>query len=205
MPFPTTLILDTFSRADSSTTLGSNWTISNNSANWGNDPLGISSNAAYNPMFVNGGTAWWTASTFSGTLETYFTIKIIPSSRSLPVCLSLSNGGNTTGNGYTIYFYQPSDAVKLVKQTNTSSSVIATFTQAVNNGDTVGVSLSPSGLFTIYYKANGSTTWSLLGTYTDTTYSCNTIGITIIDSTTRITNFGGGQQVTNTGMFALIR
>ena len=71
--FPTTPVLDNFNRANSSTTLGANWT---NDTTF-NDPTGIISNTCYDSSYTVEGVAYWNVIPFRGTIEAYFTISTV--------------------------------------------------------------------------------------------------------------------------------
>ena len=187
--FPTTGVLDTFTRADSSTTLGSNWTIDSTY----NSLLGISSNAAYQPDSSTQSMAYWNPSTFSGTIEAYMTESTLWSANAAPKLSCFTS--TSSHNGYWVSEKWSTSQVRIGIWNSGTATVLAAFSQAFSAGDSEGMTITPAGVITAWYKPSGGA-WTSLGTWTDTTYSCSYIGFTAQDTTPRWTNFGGGSSST---------
>ncbi len=193
MSFPTTSVLDNFTRANAST-LGSNWTLNTNSSDWG-DALGIISNTAYDVSYSNGGAAFWNTS-YSGTLECYITFSTLPTSEFAGIAMSPVLN-STSETYYALTINSGHTSIALIKNTAPNSdTALTSFTQTVSTGDSIGFSRTSAGVMTVYYKASAGS-WTSLGTYTDTSYSCSYLMMTFNDGTTRLSNFGGGTQSVN--------
>lgn len=77
-----TAILDTFDRADSATTLGSNWSLLTDFGIGGTN-LGISGNAAYKGSGTAYVVMYWNPTTFGPDCEVYKTIPTLSASDNL--------------------------------------------------------------------------------------------------------------------------
>lgn len=194
--FPTTNQLDNFTRANSTTTLGSNWAI-DTSGNFG-DLSGISSDLAYNPTNSNGNISLWSANSYAGpVIEVWVTYSTSDATANEGPVFSNAAGG-ATENGYQIA-YVSSGSIQVIKAISGSSSSIKTISQTVSSGDSLGATIVvATGVITIWYKS-GSGAWTDIGTVTDTTYTINYIGIQLGDGTVRASSFGGGNQNLNSG------
>ena len=190
MAFPTTGILDTFTRADSLTTLGANWTMSTN-ANWGNGIAGISSNTAYQPLgdAGNGVAGFWNVNSFSGSVEAY--VKFTTISDNYPIGVSFATAASSNPNGYMITWRASTGKVSIIKMPVYTSLWSAT--QSFNVNDSIGANIDSLGNISVYYKAAAGG-WTNIGSFNDTSYSCGYVGL-IINGVGNAVNFGGGKQV----------
>lgn len=184
--FPTTSILDTFTRANS-TGLGANWTQASGQMN-------IVSNAA---VPITGGSAsdkyYWNPTVFGANEEIYTTISNKGTNGdSLKLYARLNVA---TGNGYKLEPDLVNGVINLFSQT-TSNNLIFTKSQAFSTGDSLGMSLN-GNIISIFYKPNGGS-WGLEGSLTDSSISAG--GNLELGSDTgagatpniAFTNFGGG-------------
>ncbi len=91
---------------------------------------------------------------------------------------------------YSVKITFPS-TVTLNRVDNLVTTVLATFTQTVSNGDSLGIEIVGSTL-TAYYRA-GAGAWTSLGTATDATYSAGGYkALTTLATAIRVSNMGGG-------------
>jgi hypothetical protein len=104
------------------------------------------------------------------------------------------NGG---GNGYRVRVDKQSgtDVISIQRVDNATSTTLgATFSQEVSNGDAIGLRAVGTTLTAYYKPASGS--WVALGSRTDSTYTtAGYIGLGVYGSTGRLDNFGGGTKV----------
>lgn len=185
--FPTTPVLDTFTRANSTTTLGPNWTVDATH----NDNLGILSNRAYNPVGNVNGQDYWNVNTFNGIVEIYFTFNTL--------------GGNGSGakvemttdtsihNGYEVRVNNPSNNISIERLDADAETILLSVAQVFSAGDSYGFSYNEmTGVLTEWYES-GSGAWVALGSVTDTTYkNVKYLSINIGQTAARLSNFGGG-------------
>src|SRR5438105_1826690 len=112
---PATPILDTFNRADSTTTLGSNWSLLKNFLGAFSDE-GILSNQAYNPhaQFAAYIAMYWNPSTFGPDSEVYltFTTKPTANSNDNPSLILRANNPGANFTGYELT-YTDSGTIKI--------------------------------------------------------------------------------------------
>lgn len=200
MAFPTTSVLDTYDRADNAS-LGANWT---NAIFTGDLSARIVSNqkGGNSDTADNYNSAYWNVSTFGPNCEIYETISVegfggtFGGGREFMARLTgldgTPSGYSTFGNGngdstWGIYRYDNGVATLLG----------ATITQAIVDGDAVGIEVNGSTI-TLYFKAAAGS-WTSLGTRTDSTYTgAGNIGAILQQSgaAARADNFGGGTIVT---------
>lgn len=195
MPFPTTAVLDTFDRANSTTTIGSSWTPLESGAT---KDRGISSNQAYDP---DGVYSWiyWNAAQYGPDCEAYVTIVIWSTQDDThTVMLRLKD---MTQDAYTFDGYQlkayifGADTLALVRIDNSVSTQLgATISTTLAAGHKVG--LSAVGATLTAYQDSGSGFVSM-GTRTDATYAnAGYLGFyTPGDTAWRQDDFGGGTLV----------
>lgn len=196
--FPNTPILDTFTRTSENPL--------SNSGAWNASVAPFSDIIAPNFLKTNGTAALSSAasgvvagSAYAASevspVEVYADITIQPTgSQSIDLFWFTSL---STPNGYGLQI-NPS-VHQLVKYVGGSgTSISGGVGQTWNNGDSAGLSISVTGQITLWRKPVGGS-WTLLGTYTDTTFSgSGFIGILSTSNTATFDNFGGGSLPTPT-------
>lgn len=198
MAFPTTSLLDAFTRANSAN-LGANWT---NQPYYFDDNWTIVSNQAGTTAATgwNRSGGYWSASTFGADIEAYLTVAALPPAFKKIQVLGRIQSPGTSGNGYCLdlflnntqweYRIYRIDAGSL---TQLGSTVNGTLTA----GDTLGISVVGTAI-TGYQKTGG--TWSTILSQTDATYSgVGYIGMWSDGTTTKTDDFRGGTVVTGGG------
>lgn len=198
MPFPTTPILDTFTRSDAAT-LGSAWTDLVITANTGG--FGITSNAATHVTGSPG--SYWNGSTFGADCEVYATVFGLGGSafseRMLYARITSPNTGSTSGyavgfevNGGLVYLYRITSSGYVDIGTPTTSTLVA--------GNVIGLSVIGT---TVTAYINGTA----VNTVTDSTYgAAGFIGIGgfQVSPATSLRNFGGGTVSGGGSIVALV-
>jgi hypothetical protein len=189
--FPTNSVLASFTCTNSTSQLCPNGNWSSITIGFG-DTAGITSNSAYDVTNSNGFLDVWNPTTFSETMEVYVTLSTVASG-GVPDGIGFISGTSGTVNGYLIT--ASSSHIYVRKFTGSSLTNLTTFNVTVSNGDSIGATLASGGTITTYYKS-GSGSWVSEGTTTDTTYSPTYLGLVNLDgdSTSRFTNFGGGNE-----------
>ena len=205
--FPLNQVLDNFNRANSTTTLGTNWTPDPSVFT---DHGGVISDLAYNPQGSDGMVAMWTLNSYSissGTMEAYVTLNVL-STGGIYGGIVFTNARSGTINGYMIG--ESSSQGIIYKGINTSQTSILTPTiSSPHSGDSIGATITSAGVITYWYCPNGGSCgvggsgWVNKGTVTDTTYTPLYIGILDKSGSTtwRYANFGGGTEVLNQNAF----
>lgn len=181
MSFPTTAILDAFTRGDAAT-LGPNWTVGTRPA-WNTDWV-ISSNQAL------GGTVnsdYYNVATY-GNCEAFLTIG--GGAISIVLLWRLANLNSTSFTGYEVTSNGSILQVYKWTDSSTATQLGADITQAVVSGDKIGASHDGSAI-TIWFKAAAGS-WTSIGTFTDGTYTTGNLAIKGGDF---IDDFGGGTIV----------
>ncbi len=207
MAFPVNGILDTFNRANSTTTVGANWTaFTAVGANSGNE--GILSNQLYNPFgsFSNYTGMYWNPSSFGPDSETYIT---------LATKYTANAGDNLTiygrqvhvsplgtENDYSVQVNVDNGQLRINRDdSGVGTQLGASITQTISSGDKVGLQIIGSTISAFYNTGGG---WSDIGDRTDSTYSAaGDIGWYIPGNTQdgRYDDFGGGSISKNTTSF----
>lgn len=187
--FPSTPILDSFTRSNSTGISNASWTNILGSMN-------ISSNAALPVLGSNGYDAYyWAPTVFGGDQEVFVTIST-KGSNGDDVGL-FARWNPTTDSGYKLEPDVAGGTISLYKHTSGASAIVgAAITQAFSSGDSIGMSLL-SGTCTIYYKASAGS-WASKGTRDCSTFT--SAGNIALSSYTgagatpdiKFTNFGGG-------------
>lgn len=187
--FPTTSLLDSFTRANS-TGLGNNWTLVSGQMN-------IVSNTA---MPINGSNAndkyYWNPTVFGANEEAYMTVANVGTNGDDAKIYARLNPA--TGNGYKLTAFPNNNNIELFADTSGETTLL-NIAQTVNSGDSFGMSLVGS-VINVYYKPSGGA-WALLAITNDT--SITTGGNLEMGSDTgsgatpsiAFTNFGGGGAV----------
>lgn len=200
MAFPVNGILDNFNRANSASTVGSNWTafIATGGSS-GNE--GILSNQLYNPHggFSNYTAMYWNPSTFGPDCEVYITIPTIYTYNgqdNFNLYLRLQNIislGNY--NGYSLKVLDSNGGFSVNRvDGGISTQLGSVITQNIASGDKIGMSMIGNTL-TVYHDSGSG--WTVIATRTDTTYpNAGYIGWYIPGNMQdgRFDDFGGGSM-----------
>lgn len=199
--FPTNAtILDNFNRSDNllhnSPNASSGDTWSNQRINGGGtNDLQISSSQLGSS--TGSATNGYLTSNYGPDVEVYCNISVLPASGNYVFFITrLHDQGTTSFDGYGM-IYIATDTWQIRRYDNGTSTVLASATQAVSAGDSIGFSAVGSTL-TAYYKPSASATWTSLFSTTDSTYSnAGPIGLELGDTTARVDDLSGGTVVTN--------
>lgn len=186
MAFPTTSILDDFTRADANN-LGSSWT--DRSVQ---DHLEINGNRVAENGSGNFGSSYWNVATYGPDCEAYYSVPVLPGgSNYVRLYLRLTSPGVAGETGYMAQWNNSSGLIITRENskesfTNLSSDSAARFVA----DDQIGFSAVGSTL-TVY--KNGTAVL----TATDSTYSsAGYLAIGMRSWSGRIDDFGGGTIVT---------
>lgn len=186
MAFPTTGLLDSFTRADENPLSGGgNWDGPMYSG--GSELLVTSNQIGQAGSFAN---SWWAASTFGPDCEAYMVMSTVSSGGGQMVLFVRVQSPGTTGiDGYELF--DVSGTTRFFRIDNEAETQLgADITHSFSNGDSLGFEAIGSTL-TAYDKSAG--TWSSYGSRTDATYgSAGSIGAGINSSGPRGDDFSGG-------------
>ncbi len=206
MAFPTTSVLDSFTRANESPLSGGgNWAAISTAA----DPLELNSNKVR--CSVTGlDISYWTPTNFGPDCEVFATLSTVPvAAGGMRLYLRIQGeGGSNTFDGYmlrTIWVTGgANDTVTLSVVTNAAATLLATFTHEMVNGDKFG--LTAVGTVLEAWCAPVATgVWGSLGTYDTasdgTKYSAaGKIALGLATAQTVLADdFGGGTYVPVSG------
>jgi hypothetical protein len=183
MAFPSTSILDSFTRSNGA--LGASWT---NGFYGDGSNLQVSSNQLANSASGYSSAEYNTA--YGPDVELYLTIPTMDTAAFY--FLSVRKGG-TLGSptGYYLEINQFGNKLVRMDGGGTESPLGADFIQAVASGDSMGLSIVGSTI-TAYYKAAAGS-WTTLTTRTDGTYTgTGLLSIDYNSTTARLDDFGGG-------------
>jgi hypothetical protein len=190
MAFPTTSVLDAFTRANGA--LGASWT---NGFYGDGSNLQVNSNQLANSAAGYSSAEYNTA--YGPDVELYLTLPTMDTAAFY--FLSVRKGG-TLGSptGYYLEINQFGNKLVRMDGGGTETPLGANFTQAVASGDSVGLSVVGSTI-TAYYKAAAGS-WTIIATRTDSTYTgTGLLSIDYNSTTARLDDFGGGTVVTGGG------
>lgn len=188
MSFPVNGVLDSFTRADVTNSLGANWTGVIRAA-WGSH--GILSNQAY--PAGNYRSTYWSASQFGPDCEVYATLPVIGNVGANPyseLWARLQNPGNDgTRNGYFLRLTLSSAYIG--KNVAGAETILGGSIATPVSGDKWGLEII--GTTINAYRDSGSG-WSLISTKTDSSVSgAGYIGFDNgNDTSARFDEFGGG-------------
>lgn len=200
MAFPTTPVLDNFNRANEDPLSGG--------GNWSGpillnmNKMKVVSNATQQSTVIGSqsGSSFWNAATFGPGVEVYVTIPTMWINNSSDVWLWLNgNAENSSGvDGYILYISQSGGAFTWIlnrKDNGVDTQLGGNIgTQAIANGDAIGLEDLNGGTLQAYYKPSGGS-WGTTGTTrSDNTYTSGHIGYSkgFVDSTSILDDFGGG-------------
>ena len=203
--FPSTPILDTFTRANEGPPPSSNWTpIFLNGAGGG---LAVDTNVLAPTLTSDDNNAYWNASTFGPDSEIHCKISNIGATNDqIRLYLRMNNmvTDSSFGDGYSLYWDNlATDTLRLRITTAGSSTTLATFDQATASGDSIGLAAHGTTLIAWHKPSAGS--WTAVGSYNTSqdTIQYNTSGSLLIDLNTgsagvtmRVDDFGGGEAST---------
>jgi RHS repeat-associated protein len=188
--FPSTVVLDTFNRANSAS-LGASW-----STFFGNPTHDLNSNQCRNPA-ADGAASWasnyYNFSQYGPDCEAYFTLKVRPTNEFH--ILARVGGTLSTPNGYAIGFNSGGPGVhKILRLDNgVATQLGATFSQSIQTNDTVGIRVI-GPIISVFHKRAG--TWTVLTSRTDSTYSAaGYFGIRSAIGNWQADDFGGGVYI----------
>lgn len=196
MAFPTTSVLDSFTRTNASS-LGSNW---------GTDTIGAGATtfvvtsdraAARNSSYAE--QYWSAGSTFGPDSEAYATTPALAtgSFASFGFMVRTQSPGSTAADGYRLTISPGSSEADISRVDNgVETQLGATISQAAAAGDTDGLE-AVSSTITAYRKTSAGS-WGSIGSRTDTTYStAGRVGMWAFDpgATGTLDDFGGGTVV----------
>ena len=166
MAFPTTGVLDSFTRANVGPPPSASW-----SYPWypGDGGTQVFSNQCRSK--ANYGDAYWNVGTFGPSSEVYCTISTLsPTNYIVYINLRTINPNSSTLCGYYIrYTNAATDTVQFYRVDDTVETQLgATISQDFSNGDGIGFDAVSSTL-TAYRQSSGA--WSSVGSRTDATYT----------------------------------
>lgn len=170
-----TIILDDFTRADSSTSLGTNWTNFTTGSGFGfhANALGISSNKGYNSLtsLPNKVGACWNVTTFAGAVQAQIDLSTLATDW-MGVLLRAANLNSGTSKCY--YAMMQANGSYEIGRMDSGSSNTPTLASGTSTVPAAGDKLcgvcftDGSGNVVIELWLFHSSAWSLVATYTDT-------------------------------------
>ena len=192
MAFPTTGLLDAFTRANENPLANGTWNATN--------PFGSGTLCKLLSNVATGagsfGNSYWDAATFGADTEVYFTY-FTRSSQS-GCHLRLQSPGTAGVDGYEALLESGNTAAAIWRIDNGAETKLgANITTSYADGDSLGFEAIGSTL-TLYKKTAGS--WSATDNRSDATYgSAGNIGIAQNDTTGELDDYSGGTVVTAAG------
>lgn len=184
----TSLASDNFNRADENP-IGGNWT--NNALGEGADnQLKIVSNQLQAVTAATSCEAYWNATTFSGSMETYFTVVTKPGATQRIALSWLQSPGSGAWDGYQAVWNDVSgaanDTLVIERVDNSAATTLASITLEYNTNDVIAFRRNANGIYEVLQ--NGTI---VLSTAPDTTYTGNFYAaVTIRDTTGVVDNWG---------------
>lgn len=191
MSFPTTPILDSGVGADQNPIAG-NWT----SPEWSEQAMERLSNQFTSTSGAAFAAMAWTASSFGPDCEAYFTIPTMGSEFFLHIKVNVLGASASTLDDYVLLVNTGStNNIQIFKNVNNAGTTLATYSQLISNGDSVGIQAVGSTIGAWYKSGAGA--WTQLGTVTDSTYASQSghIALESQNNSSKFTNFGGGTFV----------
>lgn len=205
MAFPTTSVLDSFTRADESPLANSTWLGPMQTAL---NQLKLTSNVA---RLISGvtGQSYWSAATSSANCEVFCTVPTLPGGGSgVAIWVRLANPGNAgTATAYLLS-YTAGTGFKYFKFTtgNTFTQLGSTDSTTISAGDSIGLSASGGATTTLAGFKKTAGTWAALPitpTVTDASSpitAAGFIGMEGTDLVVTMDDFGGGSTVVSGGL-----
>lgn len=194
MGYPTTSVLDTFTRGDEDP-------LTNFSSVFGvfGDVFRLVSNTINADSLINGvATGYWTASTFGPDCEAYVDVSTKPTANGeyISVFARAQEVGAATADLYDVRaeVAAGADVWSINVVTNAAGSRLGdTFTQEYSAGDAIGIRCVGNQI-QAWYRTGGS--WSMIAEREDGTYSnAGYIGTGVDNTSGYLDNFGGGTMV----------
>jgi hypothetical protein len=190
MAFPTTGVLDNFTRGDAAT-LGASWL----EPQWpAHDAPAIASNTVKEANASGASSANWNA-TFGPASEALMDVSV-RGGDSISIWLRVNNRNSSSITGYQFVVIGTSWQIWRIDSSSVFSQIGTGITQTLSVGDSLGAEAIGSAL-KMYYKPSGGS-WTQKRSETDATYTTSgLIGfeISAVDGVTRLDNFGGGTVV----------
>jgi len=193
-------MLDTFTGSDVSPAPG--WTALS----------GLQAMQRVGNVLKGGGTTWsgsyYNVSSFAVPFEVYFDVILGFTGGGVQEMnyLTKDAGGgepaDANRNGYRIYFSLPSDTQLEVREyaAGVEGATLLTGTWTTVNTDTFWVKVDSANLHSIYAKHTADPDFTLLGSFTDATYTDGRVTLnTDGNGTAEYDNFGGGALVEGPG------
>lgn len=195
--FPTNPVLETFTGADSTTPINSNW--SNAEIRSPGVGCNIRSNAAA-PNATNYNGCYWNPTTFNANSEAYASITNTGSTGFFGVCVRVngasSNSSANTATGYCVETEDSTDTFSIIRIDNVIATVLGSPIASggqVSVGDKFGISAIGTSICAWWQDDGGA--WTNMGCQTDSTYTTGgNIGLYVNGSATvgAMDDFGGG-------------
>lgn len=194
MAFPTTSVLDSFTRADGA--LGANWGTPVTS---GNPACKVATNQIApnvdtgNSPYADG---YWSAATFGPDSECYATVTSVANAARALYARVVNPGNASTLAGYDLQSsFGAVTTWGLYEITNNVETLMgATFTQTVSANDAIGIDCIGTTI-AAHYKASGGS-WTTLASRTNSAHSAaGNIGVSMqpgSGSANRMDDFAGG-------------
>jgi hypothetical protein len=196
--FPTTAILDTFTRANVGPPPSSSWTT--DVRGFGDAGMKVSSNTVISNAVADApASTWWNVGTFGPSSESYMTLStLITSGQKAGPMVRISGPGTANADGYAIHWVYASggtDGIEIMRMDNgVFTQLGATISQDLAVGDSLGLEAIGSAI-TAYRKPSAGA-WGSLGSRADATYSAAGFAGIYQESTAGAwVNFGGGTVV----------
>lgn len=194
MAFPTTPVLDAFTRANVGPPPSASWT--NDPRGSGAPGLAVVSNQAKaltaGPGVEQG--SYWNAATFRNDCEAYFTA--VTANPEFELWCRGSGLGGALPQAYLIYYHPSTSELLIQKYGPGGAAYYVTLGAAISGvtiaaGDSIGISVV--GTTISAWQKVGAGAWALLGSRTDTSFaSGGQVGVLLFDNTAIIDSFGGG-------------
>jgi len=190
MSFPTTPILDNFNRPDCGPPPGADWL---NDIDTVQPGLIVDTTQCAGSSPVDLNLSYW-ATQIEPDCEVYVTISTACGpldSEWLGWRISMPDWSNL--DGYIMYVNHALNEITVEARVGGGPASSITFSQAVNDGDSIGISMV-GDVVTVYYRPVGGA-WGALGTFTDDTYAtAGYLMLGVNGNTGRLDNFGGGRR-----------
>ncbi len=187
MAFPSTALLDDFTRANSGSSAGANWTMSQ-------QLFGISSNALYNATGSGYSIGYWNPITPGPDSEAYATYSTLGNSgNEVSLWVRMTNPVVANFTCYGITHTAVTNTFRIRKFVNGTGTDLTTQTLTLAAGDRLGVEVIGTTLRAYKYTAGA---WSQVATVTDSSISAaGRVGATIQNGSARLDDFSGGTVV----------
>ncbi|MFY9561413.1 MAG: hypothetical protein WAQ52_14365 [Terriglobales bacterium] len=191
--FPTTGILDNFNRADETPLGNGNWTCP---AQVGAHNLQIVGNVVVVTNNLSNNDCYWSSASYGSDSESYVTITALPASTQCAAVFA--RGSNLNTSNFAAYWAEycavsgaSNDTFTLYRFVSGRSTAIASGTQEVSAGDSIGLEVIGTRVRMLYKPGSGA--WTQILSVTDSNISgSGRIGMHEEDTSATLDNFGGG-------------